>query len=210
MTKLYEEATQLLKDMGDDDIIQVVQYIRMIKLSKNNDKNKSMKAFEKLQSFRGSLPKDFDYESVLNEEEKKSMVILVDTSIILDVLEERENFVEQSSKILEMCAQKIIKGYIAFHSVSNIFFILRKKYSKSDRRELLKIILDILEVTGASHSQVRQAVEKEYFDDFEDCLQDECAKAVKADYIITRNKTDFSFSDTKAVTPEEFLEVYWE
>ena len=43
MTKLYEEATQLLKDMGDDDIIQVVQYIRMIKLSKNNDKNKSMK-----------------------------------------------------------------------------------------------------------------------------------------------------------------------
>ena len=73
------------------------------------------------------------------------MVILVDTNIILDVLEERENFVEQSSKILEMCAQKIIKGYIAFHSVSNIFFILRKKYSKSDRRELLKIILDILE-----------------------------------------------------------------
>lgn len=71
MTKLYEEATQLLKDMGDDDIIQVVQYIRMIKLSKNNDKNKSMKAFEKLQSFRGSLPKDFDHESVLNEEREK-------------------------------------------------------------------------------------------------------------------------------------------
>lgn len=71
MTKLYEEATQLLKDMGDDDIIQVVQYIRMIKLSKNNDKNKSMKAFEKLQSFRGSLPNDFDYESVLNEEREK-------------------------------------------------------------------------------------------------------------------------------------------
>ena len=146
----------------------------------------------------------------LMKKEKKSMVILVDTNIILDVLEERENFVEQSSKILEMCAQKIIKGYIAFHSVSNIFFILRKKYSKSDSRVLLKIILDILDVTGASHSQVRQAVEKEYFDDFEDCLQDECAKAVKADYIITRNKTDFSFSDTKAVTPEEFLEVYWE
>lgn len=58
MTKLYEEATQLLKDMGDDDIIQVVQYIRMIKLSKNNDKSRSMKAFEKLQSFRGSLPKE--------------------------------------------------------------------------------------------------------------------------------------------------------
>lgn len=71
MTKLYEEATQLLKDMGDDDIIQVVQYIRMIKLSKNNDKNKSMKAFEKLQSFRGSLPKDFDYESAINEEREK-------------------------------------------------------------------------------------------------------------------------------------------
>lgn len=85
---------------------------------------------------------------------------------------------------------------------------LMKKEKKS-----MVILVDtniILEVTGASHSQVRQAVEKECFDDFEDCLQDECAKAVKADYIITRNKTDFSFSDTKAVTPEEFLEVYWE
>lgn len=137
------------------------------------------------------------------------MVILIDTNIILDVLEERENFVEQSSKVLELCAKKVIKGYIAFHSVSNIFFILRKKYSKSDRRELLSIILDILEVTGASHEQVKQAIAKEYFDDFEDCLQDECAKAVKAEYIITRNKSDFSKADTKAITPEEFINMYY-
>ena len=38
--------------------------------------------------------------------------------------------------------------------------------------------------------------------------EEECAKAVKADYIITRNKIDFRFSDKKVVTPEEFLEVY--
>ncbi|MBU5477757.1 PIN domain-containing protein [Eubacterium sp. MSJ-13] len=137
------------------------------------------------------------------------MVILIDTNIILDVLEERKNFVEQSSKVLELCAKKVIKGYIAFHSVSNIFFILRKKYSKSDRRELLSVILDILEVTGASHEQVKQAIAKEYFDDFEDCLQDECAKAVKAEYIITRNKSDFSKADTKAITPEEFINMYY-
>ncbi|MBU5478878.1 hypothetical protein KQI69_06630 [Eubacterium sp. MSJ-13] len=71
MTKLYEEATQLLKDMEEDDMVQIVQYIRTIKLSKNRDKSKAMKAFEKLQTFRGSLPENFDYESVLEEEREK-------------------------------------------------------------------------------------------------------------------------------------------
>lgn len=43
--------------------------------------------------------------------------------------------------------------------------------------------------------------------DFEDCLQDECAKQVNADYIVTRNIKDFSKSDIPAVTPEIFLKI---
>ena len=43
------------------------------------------------------------------------------------------------------------------------------------------------------------------FDDFEDCLQFECAKEVVVDYIITRNPKDFENSSVKIVSASDFL-----
>lgn len=136
------------------------------------------------------------------------MVILVDTNIILDVIASREPFVTESQKILELCARQEIKGYIAFHSVSNIFFILRKKFSKEERRLLLRGILKVLKLTGASHEKVVTALEQEDFKDFEDCLQEKCAEEVGAEYIITRNKEDYINSSIQVETPHDFLEKH--
>lgn len=136
------------------------------------------------------------------------MVILVDTNIILDVIASREPFVTESRKILELCARQEIKGYIAFHSVSNIFFILRKKFSNEERRLLLRGILKVLKVTGASHEKVVTALEQKDFEDFEDCLQEKCAKEVGAECIITRNKEDYINSSIQVKTPHNFLEKH--
>ena len=54
------------------------------------------------------------------------MVVLIDTNVVLDILQKRESFYEASSEVLSLCASKKIYGYIALHSVSNIFYILRK------------------------------------------------------------------------------------
>lgn len=59
---------------------------------------------------------------------------------------------------------------------------------------------------GASHEEIFRFVRIE-FRDFEDCLQDKCAKNVSAKYIITRNVKDFNNSDVLAVCPEDFLKV---
>ena len=48
---------------------------------------------------------------------------------------------------------------------------------------------------------------REPFSDFEDCLQDECAKEVLADFIVTRNVGDFQCSKVKAIKPHDFLEL---
>ena len=85
---------------------------------------------------------------------------------------------------------------------------MRKRYSAADRRKLLLDILDLLQVAGADHESVRNALQREDFPDFEDCLQDECAKQIHADYIITRNTDDFSNSHIPAITPSDFLEKY--
>ncbi len=136
------------------------------------------------------------------------MLILFDTNIILDILEKRQPFYEASKSVLEECISNDIRGCIALHSVSNIYYILRKRYSATDRRKLLLDLLDLLQVAGTDHEHVKNALQREGFSDFEDCLQDECAKQIHADYIVTRNITDFSTSDIPAVTPEDMLKIF--
>lgn len=132
----------------------------------------------------------------------KNMVVLFDTNIIMDVLEKRFPFYDSSKSVLESCISGNVTGYIALHSISNIFYILRKRYSATDRRKLLLDILDLLQVAGADHESVRNALQREDFTDFEDCLQDECAKQIHADYIVTRNINDSSTS-----IPDDLLKI---
>ena len=86
------------------------------------------------------------------------MLVLIDTNV-LDVLEKREAFYESSNHVLSLCASKKISGCIALHSISNIFYILRKIYSAENRRRLLLGILKFLRVADVSHENVRHALE---------------------------------------------------
>lgn len=137
----------------------------------------------------------------------KNMVILIDTNIALDFLTMRQPYYDDAREIIRICADEQICGYIAFHSLPNIFYILRKSYSEADRREMLKKLCFVLQVTAASHEKVCDAIEYKEFSDFEDCLQYECAKEVSADYIVTRNVQDFRYSKVKAITPKELLDI---
>lgn len=69
----------------------------------------------------------------------------------------------------------------------------------------LKDICKILTVTGASHEQVLEAIENIQFKDFEDCLQDECARMVNADCLVTCNLKDFKEAKTRIFNPSAFV-----
>lgn len=135
------------------------------------------------------------------------MVVLIDTNIIIDYLTERNGFFESSRNVIEICSSEDVQGYVAFHSIPNIWFILRKK-PDNERRKMLKNICTILTVTGASHQDVINAIDTDNFKDFEDCLQDKCAAVVHADYIVTRNTDDFTNSMTKIITPSDFCKLF--
>ena len=66
-------------------------------------------------------------------------------------------------------------------------------------------LCEFIEVAGIQKKQIIDALVNEDFDDLEDRLQVECAQMVNADYIITRNISDFSTSPIPAILPEDFL-----
>ena len=136
------------------------------------------------------------------------MVILIDTNVILDYLIPRQPFMDIADEVLRLCCQEKCSGYIAAHSITNIFYILRRHFSASDRKKMLMELCGFIEVAGIQKKQVIDALANEDFDDLEDLLQAECAKAVNADYIVTRNIADFSTSSIPAILPEDLLQHY--
>jgi predicted nucleic acid-binding protein len=134
------------------------------------------------------------------------MVILIDTNIIIDYLSSRQPFMEVAGNILNLCYKQECKGYIAAHSITNIFYILRKQFTVSERKKLLMELCEFIEIAGINKKQVLDALADEKFDDFEDCLQVECARLVNADYIVTRNISDFTASAIPVILPEDFLQ----
>ena len=133
--------------------------------------------------------------------------ILVDTNVLLDYLLTRDPFYEDAKRIVGACVDGKVKGCIAAHSISNMFFILRKDYDVKERREVLVNLCSIFDVEGLDKTKILSGLQNEEFSDFEDCLQMECAKAYNAEYIVTRNVDDYELSDVKAILPKDYLEL---
>lgn len=138
----------------------------------------------------------------------KNMVILIDANVILDYIASREPYYRDAHKVMNMCHSGEIQGYLAFHSVSIIWYTLRKFIpDKMERRNWMRKILQMVRVTGASHEAVLQAIDMENFKDFEDCLQDRCAETINARYIVTSNIKDFKASVVEAITLRDFCDL---
>ena len=60
------------------------------------------------------------------------MKIMCDTNIILDVLLEREPFAEDSCRVLGLCEERKIDGYVSASSVTDIYYLVRKYTHSSE------------------------------------------------------------------------------
>jgi predicted nucleic acid-binding protein len=101
--------------------------------------------------------------------------------------------------LLNKCEAKKIDGYISAQSIPDIFYILRKDYTTDERKEMLLGVCETMNVVGIDREKLTAALTSKDFDDVEDCLQAECAKAAGADYIITRNIGHFVNSAVPAI-----------
>ena len=127
----------------------------------------------------------------------KSMVLLIDANILLDVLMDRKEFVNDSSLIWKLCETGKAKGYISTLTIANLIYIMRKQLTPGKIDETINLLRMIFEFTDLTVSDINLATKMEW-NDFEDAVQSATAQRVHADYLITRSKIpDF--------TPAELL-----
>ena len=132
------------------------------------------------------------------------MRVLIDTNIIVDFLIKREPFYNMSKQVLMKCTHENMDGFVALHTISNLWYILRNEDAIT-RRKCLKIICLALTVCSTTHDEVYNIIKNEAFNDLEDGLQEACAYSNKIDYIITRNTKDFKNSRIKVLSPIDFI-----
>ncbi|MCL2793357.1 MAG: PIN domain-containing protein [Spirochaetaceae bacterium] len=135
------------------------------------------------------------------------LTVLIDTNVLIDFLIDREPFTKNAKKIVQKSQDKAINAYLAAHSITNIFYILRKIYSVSERKQRLLDLCHSISVVDIRYEFILNALANKDLDDVEDCLQSECANAINADYIVTRNIEDFAHSKVPVILPENLLKL---
>lgn len=87
----------------------------------------------------------------------KNMVLLIDANVILNYLLDHEPESEYARQIIDCCREKKVRGYMAFHTVSIVWYVLRKKPLK-ERRQIMLDLCKMITVCGASHEAVIEAI----------------------------------------------------
>lgn len=135
------------------------------------------------------------------------MKVLIDMNVILDWLMVREPNAANARLIMEHCLFGKVEGYISSHSVSDLFYILRKDFSVEKRKELLRLLCEGMQVVPEDKETIHKVLSCEEWKGLEDGLQMQCAEEVEADYVVTQNLKDFQKSEIKAVDEEGFCEI---
>ncbi len=131
--------------------------------------------------------------------------ILIDTDVILDFFFDRKPFSEDASKILSLCENGNLEGFVTPVMLSNVYYLLRKIASHQKIIDNLKMLMNILEVSSINKKTVLDALNSD-FKDFEDALQNYAAQNEKGiKIIVTRNTKDYKNSRLAVMTPEDYL-----
>lgn len=131
--------------------------------------------------------------------------MLVDTNVFLDVLLNREEWVESSQEVLNRLEQIPGSGWIAWHTLSNLYYIGRKMAGETETRLNLRRILASFSVCPAHGGIAFSALDLPVAD-FEDAMQIAAGQAANVKWIITRNQPDFLNSPLPAMSPEQALQ----
>ena len=131
--------------------------------------------------------------------------MLLDTDVLVDVALDRVPHSGPSSELLDRIERGPESACIAWHSVSNFYYLVAPSRGGESTRDFIVELTRFVEVAATDTEGVRYAAELPMAD-FEDAMQVAAARVCGARLIVTRNLRDYQRSPISAVTPSEALE----
>ena len=136
------------------------------------------------------------------------MTVFLDSNIILDILLKNQDFYQESQQLLNLADNPKIDFFISASSMTDIFYIVKKKLNDAEKtKDYLKLLLELVSVAGIDETCIKNALNSSW-KDFEDAVQHEASIQIQADFLITRNTKDFQTQFVEIITPAEFLKKF--
>ncbi len=129
---------------------------------------------------------------------------LLDTNILLDMLLDREPFVDAATEIWQANTARRFDGYISVITPVNLFYIARRLRDLSTAQYVMAKVLSVFRVCPLDGTLLREAQDLSFVD-YEDAVQYVSAMGLRLDCIVTRNIRDFVSVTLPILTPDEFL-----
>ena len=130
--------------------------------------------------------------------------LFVDTNIVLDLLQKREEFYREAQELFTLADKKKVKLYISSLTIANTHYLLSRHYNSNDARKILAKVKVLVEVLSLDHKIIDLALTSD-LKDFEDAVQYYTALENNMDLIITRNKRDFKKQSIPVLTAKEYI-----
>lgn len=131
-------------------------------------------------------------------------IILVDLNVIIDVVQHRQPFYEESARVLDAVVREEAVGWVAAHSLTTLFYVINRLRNRETAVAAITGLLDVFTVAPINDPIIRKALSWGW-SDFEDAVQMAAAANIGADYLITRNPRDFQTGIIPVVQPAAFL-----
>ncbi len=131
-------------------------------------------------------------------------MILLDTDVLIDVALDRRPYSYPASELLDRIEHGAESAYIAWHSVSNLYYLVAPALGGASARDFIVELTAFVSVATTDTQGIRYAAELPMAD-FEDAMRVAAARACGARYIVTRNVRDYERSPIPAVDPQEAL-----
>ena len=135
------------------------------------------------------------------------MRAVIDTCVIVDVLQSREPFCKDAQSIFLLCANRRFEGLLTAKAVTDIYYLTRRQtHSEKAARDILTKLFELFVLEDTAAADIFNAIPSE-ISDFEDAVMVETAVRSGVDCIVTRNTKDYSKAPILVYTPAEFIEL---
>ena len=132
--------------------------------------------------------------------------MLLDTDVLIDVALDRHPHSDDSTELLDRLQRRPKKAFVAWHSVSNFYYLVAPARRDAGARDFLEDLIRFVAVAPADTDAIKYAGTLPMAD-FEDAMQVAAAHACGARHIITRNVSDYRRSPIPALTPRAALDT---
>ena len=139
------------------------------------------------------------------------MRVLVDTNIIVDVLQHREPWCKDGETIFISAAKRQITACVTAKQIADIHYLTKKLLKGQEHvdeaaRQVIGKLLQFIELIDARAADCKTAIAINN-SDFEDAMLIACASHEAMDYIVSRNPVHFDCSAVPVIALADFVKL---